>query len=69
MLLEKDKPQGEALQTARNTWTGNEYVRGECEDAYYQLCFKNTNPIDQEFQRISKKIFGPLLMHQSVIGK
>ena len=67
-LEKKRSPQGALLRT-QNTWQGNEYTRGESEDAYYQLCFRNINPVDSEFQKISKKIFGPLLMHQSEIGK
>jgi exodeoxyribonuclease V gamma subunit len=67
--LEKKRSPQEALLKTHKTWQGSEYNRGECEDAYYQLCFRNTNPMDSEFQRISKKIFGPLLMHQSEIGK
>jgi exodeoxyribonuclease V gamma subunit len=67
--LEKKRSPHEALLKSHRTWIGNAYSRGESEDAYYQLCFKNTNPLDSEFQRVSKKIFGPLLMHQSEIGK
>jgi exodeoxyribonuclease V gamma subunit len=69
MLLEKDKPQGDALQTARNTWTGNEYARGECEDAYYQLCFRNMDPLDSEFEKMARDVFKPLLEHQKEICK
>jgi exodeoxyribonuclease V gamma subunit len=67
--LEKNKSPQEALLKSHNTWMGSAYTRGEGEDAYYQLCFRNTNPIDSEFQRVSNKIFGPLLMHQSEIAK
>jgi exodeoxyribonuclease V gamma subunit len=67
MLLEKDKPQGDALKTARNTWTGNEYARGECEDAYYQLCFRNLDPLDSEFEKTARDVFKSLLEHQKEI--
>jgi exodeoxyribonuclease V gamma subunit len=67
--LEKKRAPHEALLKSQTTWIGSTYSRGESEDAYYQLCFKNTSPLDSEFQRVSKKIFGPLLMHQSEIGK
>lgn len=67
--LEKKRSPQEALLKTQNTWQGSEYSRGEGEDAYYQLCFRNTNPVDSDFQKISKKIFSPLLMHQSEIGK
>ena len=67
--LEKKRSPHEAFLKTHKTWTGSEYSRGEGEDAYYRLCFRNTDPIDPEFQRISKEIFGPLLNHQSEIGK
>ena len=67
--LEKKRSHDEARLTAQKTWLGSAYKRGEFEDAYYQLCFKNTDPVDREFQRISTKIFGPLYLHQSEAGK
>jgi exodeoxyribonuclease V gamma subunit len=69
MSLEKNKPYKDAMQSACTTWTGTDYksVRGECEDAYYQLCFGETNPLDLEFQNISKEVFGPFLKYQKVI--
>jgi exodeoxyribonuclease V gamma subunit len=63
-LFERDKPQGEALESARNAWSGTEYRRGECEDVYYHLCFGNTDPFDAEFERTATAIFKPLLEHQ-----
>jgi exodeoxyribonuclease V gamma subunit len=54
-----------AVLKARNLWKGSAYHRGECEDAYYQLCFRNIEPTNGEFQRLAEEIFGPLLMHQS----
>ncbi len=64
MLLEGGKPAEAALAGARNVWTGSDFKRGECEDAYYQLCFGDTDPLDSEFQCIAEKIFGPLLGSQ-----
>ncbi|MBW2330485.1 MAG: exodeoxyribonuclease V subunit gamma [Deltaproteobacteria bacterium] len=52
MVLERNKSEEEALLKARTTWAGSDYHRGECEDAYYQLCFGNTDPLDSEFQQI-----------------
>jgi len=67
VLLEKNKPGENALNGARRTWTGSEYNRGECEDPYYQLCFRNTDPLDSEFQRIAVDVFTPLIEHQKEI--
>jgi exodeoxyribonuclease V gamma subunit len=69
MLLERNKPGEDALNSARNTWTGSEYNRGEREDPYYQLCFGSTDPLDPEFQRIAEEVFRPLIEHQKEIGK
>jgi exodeoxyribonuclease V gamma subunit len=66
-LLDKGKPHEDALESARSTWTGNDYALGECEDAYYRLCFRNTDPLDSEFQDIAENVFGPLLEHQKEI--
>ena len=65
--FEKQKPHDHALQAARNTWMGNDYVRGECEDPYYQLCFRNTDPLNSEFEQTAMDIFTPLLAHQKEV--
>lgn len=64
MHLEKNKPDEDALGSARQTWTGGDFSRGECEDAYYELCFRGTDPIDAEFQRNAEEVFAPFLAHQ-----
>jgi exodeoxyribonuclease V gamma subunit len=66
-LLDKGKPREDALEIARSTWTGNDYALGECEDADYRLCFKNTDPLDSEFQDIAEDVLGPLIDHQKEI--
>jgi len=68
MILEKNKPGENALSSARKTWTGSEYNRGECEDPSYQRCFRNTDPLDSEFRRIAEEVFSPLIEHQREIG-
>jgi len=67
MLLEKKKAEEDAVQSARNTWEGNDYSRGERGDPYYQLCFGNTDPLDSGFKMIAKEVFGPLLQNQEEI--
>ena len=64
MLVQRNKSKEVALRRACNTWVGSEYQPGESEDAYYQLCFRNTDPLDSEFQNIATKTFGPLLASQ-----
>ena len=64
MLVQRNKPKEVALRRACNTWVGSKYQPGESEDAYYQLCFRNTDPLDSEFQNLATKTFGPLLASQ-----
>jgi len=64
MLLEKKQPPETALERARLHWTGSDFQRGESEDACYDLCFRGTDPLDSEFQRIAERIFTPFLAHQ-----
>jgi len=68
-LLEKNKPEEDACNSARRIWEKTDYYRGECEDPYYQLCFGNIDPLDSEFRRIAEKIFRPFLEHQIAVEK
>lgn len=58
-----DRPR--ALMRARRKWLGGEYQRGESEDAYYQLCFRNMDPLDASFEKIANRIYLPLLAHRT----
>ncbi|HPJ66996.1 MAG TPA: exodeoxyribonuclease V subunit gamma [Desulfobacteraceae bacterium] len=61
--IQKNKSEGDSLESARSIWIGNEYMpgSGECEDEYYRLCFGNMDPFDSEFQRIGEEILLPLM--------
>jgi exodeoxyribonuclease V gamma subunit len=59
--LGKGKEPDQALKSARNTWEGSDFHRGEMEDAYYQVCFEHAEPLDGEFEELSKSIFEPLI--------
>jgi exodeoxyribonuclease V gamma subunit len=61
-----DNPQ-RALNFASKKWLGSEYHRGESADAYYQLCFKNLDPMDRSFEEIARRIYRPLLAHSKEI--
>ena len=67
MLLDRGRDEENALSRARNTWVGNDYVRGESADAYYQQCFRNSDPLDSEFQRLAESVLAPILRHQKEI--
>jgi len=66
-LLSKGKPREDALNSARNIWTGNDYIHGESVDPYYELFFRNSDPLDLEFQDIAEEVFGALMDHQEEI--
>jgi exodeoxyribonuclease V gamma subunit len=63
-LIEKGKTPDEALAQARTQWTGSEFSRGECNDLSYRQCFKDIDPLDDEFRCMSERIFGPVLKHR-----
>jgi exodeoxyribonuclease V gamma subunit len=54
-----------ALTGARLKWLGSGYEQSfaESDDLYYQRCFGNTDPIDEEFEAIAKQVYEPLLAH------
>ena len=53
--------QGALNYKVRNVWTGAypDY-RGEANDAYFALAFRGTDPLDDEFERMSRTVFGPM---------
>jgi exodeoxyribonuclease V gamma subunit len=50
-----------AMEAARSIWDGNGRQPGEGADPYYQRCFDANDPLGEEFQELSGKIFDPLL--------
>ncbi len=48
---------------ARGVWTGGEFADGERDGAGVQLCFRNQDPIDDEFERVTLAVLGPLFAH------
>jgi len=59
----KKEDQRIAIQKAKEVWEGNDYVRGEKEDEYYEFCFRGADPIDDEFIELSKRIFLPIIIN------
>ncbi len=58
-----------SAERAAQEWEADEdgdFGSGESQDAYFNLCFRNTaNPLDEEFARLAKTIVEPLLAHQT----
>ncbi len=57
----------QALRKAEGQWRGREYPRqqGEGEDAYHAFVFRSGEPLDSEFERLSRTVFLPILEHQA----
>ena len=53
-------------EAALRTWEGSDFARGEREDAYYQLAFRDQYPLDQAFLRCTETVFGPLFQYLEV---
>jgi exodeoxyribonuclease V gamma subunit len=59
--LAADKTEGRALMSARFTWRGGDFSRGERDDSYLRLCFGNSDPLDREFINLASTVFKPIL--------
>ena len=57
----KGKSKNAALKIAQKKWISTDFVRGESDDPYYDICFKTIDPLDASFQQIAESIFKPLL--------
>lgn len=62
-ILNKKQTVPVALNAARQKWLKSDFSHGESEDPYYDLCFRNIDPIDEKFQSTAKDVFAPLLGH------
>jgi exodeoxyribonuclease V gamma subunit len=50
-----------ALQAAKTELLGTEYISGDLNDPYLNLCFKNRDSLDKEFMETAITAYGPLL--------
>jgi len=66
--LKRDKSPKDPMKEAKTLWEGSQSIRGEGLNTYYQVCFQGTDPLDDEFARISLDIYGPLLDHVRIEG-
>lgn len=65
----RGKDPDKAMAAARNKWEKREFDfgRGESQDLYFHLCFKNTDPLDEEFRNLAMVIFEPILRFEQRI--
>ncbi len=55
----------EPLDVARATWEGDAFgkVQPERADGWFDVCFRNGDPLDEEFVATARRVFRPLLEH------
>ncbi len=58
-----DEPE-QALEAARKIWEADPFRHGESEDPYYELCFYDSDPLNEEFQSLALQIYRPMLAFQ-----
>ena len=60
-----EKTRKEPMRAALQAWEGDSFghTRPEKEDGYFDLCFRNGEPLDEEFERTARAVLGPLLNH------
>ncbi len=65
-LLNKAASEQAALNKAGRKWIGSQFAKGakgESDDPYYDLCFRQSEPLDEAFEEIAVRVFSPLLAH------
>jgi exodeoxyribonuclease V gamma subunit len=50
-----------ARRAAQRAWEGSEYHRAESQDDWNELAFRAVNPLDEEFEAVALRVFGPML--------
>jgi len=67
---EAGRSKQEPMGVARLSWEGNSFRKtpGECADPYFDLCFRNADPLDAEFQQTARAVFEPLLTELKEAG-
>lgn len=55
-----------ALQAARRRWRNRQPSQPppESEDRHFRFCFRETDPIDEEFVELARRVYGPLWEHR-----
>ncbi len=56
--------QEEAMGDAGRVWNGSRHNRGEREDPYYELAFRQAKPLDEVFASVALDVLRPLLEHE-----
>jgi exodeoxyribonuclease V gamma subunit len=57
-----------SLEAAWKAWNGGYNSDGEKADPYFEFCFGSRNPIDAEFERLARLVFGPVVAAMGALG-
>lgn len=60
-LLLQEKPREICLKGARGRWFGGYAGYAEYDNPYYRLAFPDGEVLDEKFETVSERVFGPLL--------
>ncbi|MGX9366220.1 exodeoxyribonuclease V subunit gamma [Desulfoplanes sp. PS50] len=50
-----------ARAKAREKWLGSDYSPSEKDDAYFSLCFRDVDALDERFEELATSVFGPVV--------
>ena len=62
-MLRRNQSDDLALRAAQKVWQGSDYLTGEAEDPYVNLCFRQKDLFTEEFKLLALKIYEPLFRH------
>ncbi len=51
------------IEAAHKVWEGGDYSIGEKNDPYYQRCYGDNSPLDENFEQVSRLLLEPMLLH------
>lgn len=58
----------ESMELARKIWgEKGSHSHPESDDPAYTLCFGETDPLDERFQKLAQLVFVPLIRHRSIL--
>jgi exodeoxyribonuclease V gamma subunit len=50
-----------ALKQAHGVWAGSDFAGGESENAYFRAVYRDTDPLDETFERLALELLAPML--------
>jgi exonuclease V gamma subunit len=59
--VESAKDVFRARRKAREKWLGSDYSPSEKDDAYFSLCFRDVDALDERFEKLATSVFGPVV--------